>query len=1841
MTGVCKRSRVAKLRKSVKAISPTIAVLLMIAIAVIAAIVVYLWIMGFLNFNTNKAGKAIQIQSVMYTGTHLVVYVQNVGQGAVTFTPNQCLYVDSFLRNNASVGIDLSIYLSANQGTLEQTKTASIVDNVTLSLNQKIKLKVVTNEGTWIEAYFTVYTFTGDYTLTLSVVGNGHVDLVPLGPYYGETVQLTAVADPHWTFGDPLWSGDRSGNTNPEQILMDGNKAVTVTFVPITHQITFSQTGVDSDFVGNVVTIDGTGYTVTDLQLLTFTWNEASAHSFSFASPLAVDAGKQYVWTSTSGLSSDQSGSITVEGPGSVTGYYETQYRLTMVTNFGTANPLAGEEHWYPAGTSVTIEAFAPSAGAGEQYVWIGWTGTGTGSYTGTDNPATNAVTMNGPITETASWTHQYYLTMSTNFGSVSPDSGWYNAGSTFAISATGPSVGDGERYVWNGWDGSGSGTFYDGSDNPVTITMDGPINEAASWTHQYLLTMATNFGTTSPSVGEEHWYPAGTSMTIEAFAPSAGAGEQYVWIGWTGTGTGSYTGTDNPATDAVMMDGPITETAQWKKQYYVTFSADPSDKGTTTPDGWYDAGNLAISATVIDPAYKFSVWIANTGSITFVDSASASTTAILDGPGTITANFALNTVDITVTSNPASDQNSPYFVKVDGVEVQTPYGPVSWTIGDTHTLEALSPVSGTTGTQYAFTGWSDGGSPTHTYTVPNAPATVTANYKIQYGVTFDQIGLDSTASGTVVTINGAAKVYGDLPNTIWLDSGDTVTYAHENLVSSSAADTRFSLVTVAGPVSPITVTTPVTVTANYKTQYHVTFEQTGLDSDALADVLNVNSHSVIYADFSYSIWMDSGSSVSYSYYATVQSSVQGKQFRLSSVTGPSSPISVSGPATVTGNYVIQYGVTFAQSGLDSTANGAAVVNVNGFYELYGSLPYSIWVDSGAPVTYNYEGTVSSSTSGKQFVLTGVTGPSSPITVSSAITVTGNYKTQYQVTFAVNPTSPVPGYMIPSGTNIWYDSGANQQIIAIVTNPSYHFSKWTATGSISFDDAASDIATATIGGTGTITANFAQNRFTLTTTVVSGSGSIQKNPDQTLYDPGTVVQLTAVPANGYRLTVWGGDLSGSTNPTSITMNSNKAVTATFVTGTATSIAWISWPDQVTIGQDFSSLGILMPGLNNEQIRLTFTRPDGTKIISTTNTFSFIFDGLFYAVATPDAVGQWSITAQFLGEGTYGAFTSTPRTFQVVSTPTYAVSFTQTGIPSGSAPIVTYHIGSAGFDQQGIVPFSALVPQGAQITYSYQQTVSGATGVQYVRTSTSPSSPQTISGPLSVTGTYKTQYQHTIASSPAGSGYVTVDGSGVTTPYTTPWWDSGSSHTIAANSAVAIVPSQSQYIYSSWSDSGARSHSVSPTAVTTYTASFQLQYYFSVSSARDSATGQGWYNAGSSVSSTVTRPVSGGTGIQYETTGWTGTGSLSSGGSIGASSTGSFAINAYSTCTWNWKTLYQLTMNTNFGTVSPASGGWYDVGSKVTILATAPSEGAGERFLWVGWTGSGSGSYTGTDNPATDAVTMNAAITETASWSHQYQLTVTASPSQAIGGTFSVTYTQGGTVHTNEAHTTTWTGWADGGTTATVSSPQSPFGSYTFGSYTNNPATMNSGQTISLTYSIQPITITLRPNAAGSTTQNEAQGSGSANWDRVDETTVGGDGATTYVRGDSDNAWQDDSYDIPDQALSGTITNVKIYIVCNKDNNDLSTLQARTIIRLGSGTIEYGATQELTTTWTPYSSTYATKSGNLGTGSWTWSDINSLQIGVSLKSQNDNGWGGSGWTYAQCTQVYVEITYMPG
>jgi len=106
--------------------------------------------------------------------------------------------------------------------------------------------------------------------------------------------------------------------------------------------------------------------------------------------------------------------------------------------------------------------------------------------------------------------------------------------------------------------------------------------------------------------------------------------------------------------------------------------------------------------------------------------------------------------------------------------------------------------------------------------------------------------------------------------------------------------------------------------------------------------------------------------------------------------------------------------------------------------------------------------------------------------------------------------------------------------------------------------------------------------------------------------------------------------------------------------------------------------------------------------------------------------------------------------------------------------------------------------------------------------------------------------------------------------------------------------------------------------------------------------------------------------------------------------------------------------------------------------------------------------------------------------NQYQLTVTASTSGAIGGTFQITYTQLGTTYTNQPQTTTWMPWVDASTTATVSSSQSPANGYAFSSYTNNGVTMNSAQTITLVY-VAGITLSPTTGNVGSTVTVTAAG----------------------------------------------------------------------------------------------------------------------------------------------------------
>lgn len=149
---------IRKFRRNMRAISPVIATLLMIAIAVVASLVTYAWVMGYMNFTTSKTGKAIQIQSVSYNGAtkQFTVYVQNVGDSDLQFAANSFMYINGALANPQTIAAGTS----GSPATLAQGNTATITGTQTnlLAGVQSVTIKITTLDGTFsqVTQQFTV-----------------------------------------------------------------------------------------------------------------------------------------------------------------------------------------------------------------------------------------------------------------------------------------------------------------------------------------------------------------------------------------------------------------------------------------------------------------------------------------------------------------------------------------------------------------------------------------------------------------------------------------------------------------------------------------------------------------------------------------------------------------------------------------------------------------------------------------------------------------------------------------------------------------------------------------------------------------------------------------------------------------------------------------------------------------------------------------------------------------------------------------------------------------------------------------------------------------------------------------------------------------------------------------------------------------------------------------------------------------------------------------------------------------------------------------------------------------------------------------------------------------------------------------------------------------------------------------------------------------------------------------------------------------------------------------------------------------------------------------------------
>jgi regulation of enolase protein 1 (concanavalin A-like superfamily) len=78
-----------------------------------------------------------------------------------------------------------------------------------------------------------------------------------------------------------------------------------------------------------------------------------------------------------------------------------------------------------------------------------------------------------------------------------------------------------------------------------------------------------------------------------------------------------------------------------------------------------------------------------------------------------------------------------------------------------------------------------------------------------------------------------------------------------------------------------------------------------------------------------------------------------------------------------------------------------------------------------------------------------------------------------------------------------------------------------------------------------VTANFEPVVGGTLTVNVEGMGQVTKDPDKESYEGGEAVTLTAVPEAGHLFKEWSGDLSGTLNPATITMNGDVTITAIF------------------------------------------------------------------------------------------------------------------------------------------------------------------------------------------------------------------------------------------------------------------------------------------------------------------------------------------------------------------------------------------------------------------------------------------------------------------------------------------------------------------------------------------------------------------------------------------------------------------------------------------------------------------------------------------------------------------------
>jgi hypothetical protein len=487
-----------------------------------------------------------------------------------------------------------------------------------------------------------------------------------------------------------------------------------------------------------------------------------------------------------------------------------------------------------------------------------------------------------------ASRTVKYDLTIASGAGGsvTDPGQGTFkcDAGRVLELVAT-PTSG----YRFLKWTGSVA-TIANVNAASTTITMSGNYSIRATFeeteaTFHTLTVGVTSSGSTSPTVGQ-HTYAAGAVISISA-TPAGG----YHFVNWTGN-VGSVANV-NAASTTITMNGNYSITANFQQTaatYYTLTMAATGGGSINPPVGQhsYAAGTVVPIIATAAGGYYFVSWTGNVGTIANVNA--ASTTIIMNGNYSITANFAVippGQYGLTISSGAGGSVTTPgqgTFIYGPGTVVNlvaTPaggYGFVNWTgnVGTIANVTAASTTITMNGTYSITASFSNGGPP------------------VPYNLT-----ISSSAGGSVTTPGQGTFGYG---------SGMVV-----NLVATPASGYRFA--NWSGNVGTVANVTAASTTITMNGNYLITANFAVIPSGQYSLTISSTAGGSVTTPGSGTFTYGPGTVVN-----LVAAAAGGYRFlnwtgnvgTVANVTAASTTITMNGNYLITANFVPVYNLTMA-----------------------------------------------------------------------------------------------------------------------------------------------------------------------------------------------------------------------------------------------------------------------------------------------------------------------------------------------------------------------------------------------------------------------------------------------------------------------------------------------------------------------------------------------------------------------------------------------------------------------------------------------------------------------------------------------------------------------------------------------------------------------------------------------------------------------------------------------------------------------------------------------------------------------------------------------------------------